>query len=104
MRLTAATASGSSGNSRSYPARRRATTKSLISRAARDAELVVEVPGPFRRAHPHHRAGCIRSPLPTGLSHDRAAGSVPGSFGVDQDAIEVEEHGVEMVASFTARS
>ena len=60
-----------------------------------DAELVVDVPRPLRRAHAHHRPLCLVVVAAAVLADVALADLVPDRLAVDDDAVEVEDDGFD---------
>src|SRR6185437_6424898 len=56
-----------------------------------EADALVHVPRPLRRAHAHHVPLRARVPAAAALLRERLPHVVPHLLGVDQDAVEVED-------------
>ena len=57
----------------------------------------MHVPRPLRRAHAHHRPLRVLSPAASSLVRDLPARLVPDLLGVEQHAVEVEDHRLDHV-------
>ncbi len=57
----------------------------------RDAEVLVEVPGPLGRAHAHHRPLRLVVVAAAALADEGLANLVPDLLALDQDAVQVED-------------
>jgi hypothetical protein len=60
-----------------------------------DPESVPEVRRPFGRAHPLHRSRGLLAPRAVVVGHDLPTGFVPQLLGLEEHAVEVEDHGAD---------
>ena len=63
-----------------------------LGRGHGNAEAVVHVARPFLRAHAHHVGRRTLVPGATALPHEVLARRVPDLLGLDQHAVEIEDH------------
>ena len=61
----------------------------------RHAEHVAHVPRPLRRAHAHHGPLRVVTPATAAFLGDLAPRLVPQLLGVEQDAVEIEDDGLD---------
>ena len=70
--------------------------RDLLGRVGQ-ADHVVHVPRPLRRAHAHHRPLRVLGPAGAPLLRDLPARLVPELLGVEQDSVEVEDDRLDHV-------
>jgi hypothetical protein len=68
-----------------------------LLRRLRQPDHVVHIARPLERAHAHHVPRGALVPAAAALGRELHAGLVPDVLGVDDDSVEVEDHGVDAV-------